>query len=600
MEAEMNKKGLRGSRTVRVEPIGQSLQQAVALVAALSILLLAPVAWADGRTLLTPGWNMFSPQQDTEVGLQASKDVERQVNLMNDSRVDNYLNNLGHQLSAHAPGYQFQYTYKGVNDRAINAFALPGGHIYINRGTIEAADNEAQLAGVMAHETSHVALRHGTNQASKAAAAQMPLGILGALLGSNSTGAALAQLGAGFTLNSLMLKYSRTDESQADIMGTQILYDSGYDPRGMGQFLEKLQALDQGQHRVAFFSDHPSPDRRVERVAQEVDSLGGTRSGSKTNSREFDDIKRYIQSMPAPRSPAQQQLQGSAYPTQGGTASTPRLQIMTASYGAKNRFIDVRQLLQSRVQNERLDFQVTNASMGRDPIRNASKTLRINYEWAGRPYEVVAQENQWVSIPSQQQQGSIGTQNGTQPDWPSDRFKSFQNSILYMDYPDNWQAYGQGDAASIAPSGGLVNDGNGNQALAYGVIVNIYQPHIDNYGQQLQGRGYGQGSGQNSTQGAATALEQATDQLVAEFRLSNRNMRVIRYHEVIRVDNENALSTYLSNDSPITGGSRETDWLITLPRPDGLVFIVFTAPESAFQSYESTFQQMLRSVRINR
>jgi hypothetical protein len=595
----MDHKNLRGRETARVGPIGQSLQQAIALLAALSLLLLAPVAWADGRTVLKPGWNMFSPQQDTEVGLQASTDAERQVNMMNDSRVDNYLNTLGHRLSAHAPGYEFQYTYKGVNDRAINAFALPGGHVYINRGTIEAADNEAQLAGVMAHETSHVALRHGTNQASKASAAQMPLGILGALLGSNSTGAALAQLGAGFTLNSLLLKYSRADESQADIMGTQILYDSGYDPRGMGQFLEKIQALDQGQNRVAFFSDHPSPDRRVERVAQEVDNLGGARSGSKTNSKEFDDIKRYIQSMPAPPSPGQQ-LQGSAYPGQGGTASTPRLQIMSASYGAKNKFVDVRQLLQSRVQNERLDFQVTNSSMGGDPNRSASKTLRINYDWAGRRYDVVAQENQRVSIPTQQQQSEIGTQNGTQPDWPSGRFKSFQNSILYIDYPDNWQASAQGDAASIAPRGGLVNDGNGNQALAYGVIVNIYQPHIDSYGQQLQGRDYGQGSGQNSSQSAATALEQATDQLVAELRLSNRNMRVIRYHEVIRVDNENALSTYLSNDSPITGGSRETDWLITLPRPDGLVFLVFTAPESAFQSYESTFQQMLRSVRINR
>jgi hypothetical protein len=583
----MDKKNLKGSGTARVGLIGQSLQRTFAPVAALFLLLVA-VAWADSRTQLKPGWNMFSPQQDAELGQQASKDAERQLNMMNNSRVDNYLNNLGHRLSAHAPGYQFQYTYKGVNDRAINAFALPGGHIYINRGTIEAADDEAQLAGVMAHETSHVALRHGTNQASKASAAQIPLGILGALLGSNSTGAALAQLGAGFTLNSILLKYSRTDESQADIMGTQILYDSSYDPRGMGQFLEKIQALDQGGHQVAFFSDHPSPDRRVERVAEEVDKLGGARSGSKTNSREFDDIKRYIQSMPAPPSQGRQ-LQGGDNRGQG---NAPRLQILSASYGARDRFADVRELLQSRVQNDRLDLKVTNDSMGGDPLRDASKTLRINYQWAGRTYEVVARENQRVSIPTQQQLSEIGAQNGTQPDWPSGRFKSFQNSILYINYPDNWQVYGQGDAASIAPRGGLVSDGKGNQALAYGVIVNIYQPHIDAYGQQLQGRDYGQGS--------ATALEQATDQLVAEFRQSNRNMRVIRFHEGIRVDGENALSTYLSNDSPIAAGGRETDWLITLQRPDGLVFIVFTAPEGDFQSYESTFQQMLRSVRINR
>jgi len=591
----MNKKNLKGSGPARGGLIGHNLQQVVALVAAWS-LLLAPVAWADGRTPLKPGWNMFSPQQDAEVGQQASKDAELQLNMMNDSRVDNYLNNLGHRLSAHAPGYQFQYMYQGVNDRGINAFALPGGHIYINRGTIEAADDEAQLAAVMAHETSHVALRHGTNQASKSSAAQLPLGILGAVLGSNSTGAALAQLGAGFTLNSLLLKYSRADESQADIMGTQILYDSGYDPRGMGQFLEKIQALDQGNHRVAFFSDHPSPDGRVARVAEEVDKLGGARNGSQTNSREFDDIKRYIRSMPAPSAQGRQ-LQGSDNRRQRGTR---RLQIVTASYGAQNRFTDVRQLLQSRVQDDRLDLQVTNTSMGGDPMRGASKTLRINYQWAGSAYDVVARENQRVSIPTGQQQSETGAPSGTQSQWPSDRFKSFQNSLLYIDYPDNWQAYGQGDAASIAPRGGLVDDGNGNQALAYGVIVNIYQPHFDGYGQQLQGRDYGQGSGQNSSQGSATALEQATDQLVAELRQSNRNMRVVRYHDGTRVDGENALSTYLSNDSPITGGSRETDWLITLQRPDGLLFIVFTAPEREFQSYESTFQQMLRSVRINR
>src|SRR6266849_8235165 len=191
----MDKKNLKRSRTARGGLIGQSLQHLVALVAAFS-LLLAPVAWADGRTQLTPGWNMFSPQQDAEVGQQASLNVERQLNMMNDSQVDNYLNNLGHRLSAHAPGYQFHYTYTGVNDRAINAFALPGGRIYINRGTIEAADNEAQLAAVMAHETSHVALRHGTNQASKAMLAETGLGIFGAVFGDTTGGALLTELGS--------------------------------------------------------------------------------------------------------------------------------------------------------------------------------------------------------------------------------------------------------------------------------------------------------------------------------------------------------------------------------------------------------------------
>jgi hypothetical protein len=300
-------------------------------------------------------------------------------------------------------------------------------------------------------------------------------------------------------VNSILLKYSRTAESQADIVGTQILYDSGYDPRAMAQFFEKIQAQDKGGHPVEFFSSHPSPDRRTERVNEEVDKLGGARRGSKTDSKEFEDIKRYVQSLPAPRGRGQQ-LQG------GGSDS--------------------------------------------------------------------------------------GGRRSSGPDWPSDRFVTLDNPLIRIDFPDNWQAYGQGDAASIAPRGGLVDDGKGNQALAYGAIVNIYEPHSDRYDQQqqLQPRGYGQGSG--------TSLEDATDQLVQEFRQSNRNMRVIRYHEAIQVDGERALSTYLSNDSPI--GGRETDWLITLQRPEGLLFIVFTAPERDFQGYESTFQKMLYSVRMKR
>lgn len=499
---------------------GQGIRQSLALTVAVA-LLLAPVAWAD-RTPLKPGWNMFSPDQDVQVGQQTAQEAERQLPMLNDSRVDNYLNTLGQRLAQHAPGYKFPYTYKAVNDKAINAFALPGGHVYINRGTIEAADNEAQLAGVMAHETSHVALRHGTNQASKSYAAQMPLAILGGVLGSNSIGGVLAQLGAGFTLNSILLKYSRNDESQADIMGTQILYDSGYDPRGMSQFLEKLQSKDTGGHRVDFFSDHPSPDRRVGRANDEVAKLGGPTRSAKTDSREFQDIKRYIQTLPQPRASRQgQQIQGRG---NGGSNGDNR--------------------------------------------------------------------------------GNTGS--GYPTSQTSDRFKTLNNSLMRIDYPDNWQAYGQGDAATIAPQGGIVDDGQGNQALALGVILNVYQPHNDAYGSQLQPEGYGQSQNQNQypnqgkSQNSMAALQQDTDQLVSEFRQSNRNMRIVRYHERITVDGQPALSTYLSNDSPIQRSGRETNWLVTMERPEGLVFIVFTAPERDFREYDPIFQQMLDSVRLTR
>src|SRR5206468_3613097 len=164
---------------------------------------------ADSRTKLKPGWNLFSPQQDIEMGQQSAKEAEKQLPILNNQQATTYIDALGKSLAAHAPGEKYPYQFKVVNDTAINAFALPGGFVYINRGAIEAADTEAQIAGVMAHEIGHVALRHGTNQASKAYIAQAPLSILGGVLGSNSVGGVLAQLGVSFAANSLLLKYAR-------------------------------------------------------------------------------------------------------------------------------------------------------------------------------------------------------------------------------------------------------------------------------------------------------------------------------------------------------------------------------------------------------
>src|SRR5947209_6862340 len=131
----------------------------------------------------------------------------------------------------------------------------------------------------MAHEIGHVVLRHGTNQTSKAYIAQAPVALLGGVLGSNSVGSVIAQLGLGFGANSLLLKYSRDAERQADLMGTQILYDAGYDPKAMGQFFERLEAESKsgGGSTAQFFSDHPNPENRIGSVNNEVVKLGGAR-----------------------------------------------------------------------------------------------------------------------------------------------------------------------------------------------------------------------------------------------------------------------------------------------------------------------------------
>lgn len=164
-----------------------------------------------------------------------------------------------------------------MNSPDINAFALPGGFIYLNRGVIENARNEGELAGVLAHEISHVALRHGTHQASKAYLAQTGLGILGSILGnrvSPNTANVLSQAG-GLGLNVLFLKYSRDLETQADVRGAQILAASGYSPVDMASFFRTLERVDRSR-KTHFLSDHPSPPDRIARIEREAAMLNAS------------------------------------------------------------------------------------------------------------------------------------------------------------------------------------------------------------------------------------------------------------------------------------------------------------------------------------
>jgi beta-barrel assembly-enhancing protease len=441
------------------------------------MLALGLSVYADSRTRLKPGWNLFSPDQDVEMGKQVAKDAENQLSIVRSGDIAAYIDSLGKQLAARAPGEKYPYQFKVVNDKGINAFALPGGFIYINRGAIEAADNEAQIAGVLAHEISHVALRHGTNQASKAYVAQAPLSILGGVLGSNSVGSVLAQLGIEFAANSIFLKYSRDAERQADLMGTQILYDSGYNPNAMVEFFEKIQAESKGR-ASEFFSSHPNPENRISKVQQEIQNLGGQRSSARGDSGQFQSVKRQLLAMGAPPAP--------------GKAS-------------------------------------------------ASNTRTGD------------------------------TRNG-RPAAPSSRLVAYRGGDIEFMYPENWRPYGQGSVISLAPDGGIVENN-----LAWGMMIQTYEPHYDRDGQ--------------------ISLEEATDQLVDDLRQSNPNMRVARRHERIRVNGERALSTQLSNESPI--GGRETDWLVTLFDRDGnLYYLIGVAPSSDFSRYEGAFDDVVSSFRL--
>jgi Zn-dependent protease with chaperone function len=238
-----------------------------------------------------PGFNLFSPEQDIELGKRSAQEIARETPLLADAQTVNYVKQLGAKLAAKAPGYKFPYQFEVVASREINAFALPGGFAYVNAGAITAAKNEGELAGVIAHEIAHVALRHGTNQATKAYIAKAGLGVLGAIVGSGDSpdlGQVLASIG-GAGANMLFLKFGRTAESQADLEGARIMAEAGYDPRDMANFFKTLEAS--GGRRVPeMMSDHPDPGNRYAAINQAVPSLPLSPNPTR-NTEEFRQIK---------------------------------------------------------------------------------------------------------------------------------------------------------------------------------------------------------------------------------------------------------------------------------------------------------------------
>lgn len=451
-----------------------------AIFVALLFCLSAPDTRAQ-RTQFKAGWNFYSPQDDIALGKQVAVDAEKQLPSCNAPQVDAYLTRLGQKLIAKLPtgGVSYPWEFHCVNDKAVNAFALPGGYVFVNRGAIEVAENEAQLAGVMAHELSHVALRHGTTEATKAQAARVGVGILGTIFGGNAGGALLTELGK-FSAGGVLLRYSRSAETEADVMGTQVLYDAGYDPRALAQFFEKLEAESKGQNPPEFFSDHPNPEHRVERVQEEIDKLGGLPAQMKKDSPEFEAVKREVSALPVRKNAT---LGGS-----GGGAPRP-----------------------------------------------------------------------------------IGP-----PPAPSSNYTSYQATTYAMKYPDNWTRFGEKNSVALAPDGGVMAGNDGRGALAYGVIVDVTKTRGDDADEK--------------------ALENATQQLIKTLEKDNPKMKVVRQPGRLRLNGRPGLSTYLSNESP--AGGEETDWLITVMRPEGLLSFVCVAPLKDYEKYDKTFASILDSVRF--
>jgi beta-barrel assembly-enhancing protease len=298
-------------------------------IAVVMALMLAP-SLAQAQTKVKAGFNLFSPDQDVEVGRQSAAQANAQLPLITDSQIDSYVNRIGQRLVAQAPGPKFPYEFHVVNATDINAFALPGGPIYINRGVLENAKNEGEVAGVIAHEISHVALRHGTHQASKAYVAQAGISLLGGLLGGKvgqGTASIINAVG-GFGLNALFLKYSRDLESQADISGAQIMAKAGYSPQDMVGFFQTLAKVDPAK-KTNFLSDHPAPPDRIARIQREATMLQVNGSPNRDTST---------------LSSIQARLRGAGSGTRLGdvtTASTSRPRASSKSTGATGAVVNV-------------------------------------------------------------------------------------------------------------------------------------------------------------------------------------------------------------------------------------------------------------------
>ena len=268
----------------------------------LAVVLLPAVAYAVEQLDFKPGFNFYKPEQDVQFGKQYAQQVEKQMPMLNDPMTVDYITLLGRKLARYEPNSLsiYAWVFHVVNTEDINAFALPGGYIFVNRGTIEVAQDEAQLAGVLAHEEGHVVMRHGTHQASEMALVKTPLSILGGVLGmSASPAASVLQAGLGFGVNSVFLHNSRSIEAQADALGTYTLYRAGYDPYAMAQFFQILQKK-YPQRTLQFFSDHPNPGNRIQNVDAEIRKFGPPRQNWITDTPQFEAVKRHLLTLPAP------------------------------------------------------------------------------------------------------------------------------------------------------------------------------------------------------------------------------------------------------------------------------------------------------------
>ncbi len=437
--------------------------------------------------------NNFTPAQDVELGMKAAAEVRQQYPIIEDEAINRYLASLGDRLIAVAPpelnraGYKYSFT--PVNLKEINAFALPGGPMFVHRGMFEAAAGEGEVVGVMAHELSHVLLRHGTANASKASNPWLQLGQLAGQIGGGyvggATGAAIAQ-GSEFGLGTLLLKYSRDFEKQADLLGAQLMSRAGYDARDLARMFETIERESKaagggGGGNPQWLSSHPNPGNRTAYITKEAEtlSLAGTADTS-----QFTPMKTRFASLPAAKTMGELARRGESNPEQKRSVGTP-----------------------------------------------------------GQP----------VAAPSTQYRDISG------------------GGIFQASVPSNWQGISSASSIKVVPENGY-GEMNGRTVFTHGIEFGV-------------------------AKASSRDLREATSTWLRAVAQGNPELKLAGEQQVLRMSQRSALSTPLTNPSPLGGVERIA--LYTTFLADGNLFYYLTiVPEAQAQEFQQAFRQIGQSIRL--
>jgi predicted Zn-dependent protease len=258
---------------------------------AVSATILIIVAYSAAANAI----QLLSVADEITIGKQAQAKVRKETPRVTDSRTVAYVSEIGRKLASHAIGERYPYSFSIADYREINAFALPGGPVWVNRGGIQTARTESQLAGILAHEIAHISQRHAAQQLSNVMVTNLGLSLFGALLG-NAGGAVAANIAARYVASGAFLKFSRDDEQDADRAGVGIMKRAGWDPHGMIELMESIREQEKRDHGSVeiFFSNHPSTKDRLELLA---DIVPARRSGTRDTGA-FQSIRARLRALP--------------------------------------------------------------------------------------------------------------------------------------------------------------------------------------------------------------------------------------------------------------------------------------------------------------